>query len=98
MNEKKDKDYFRALAKQCMFEFKEEELDQVGAAFEVLEKQMEFLSHVDTEGIEPMNYPFEEETMFLRDDVVNHVVAQDEALKNAAKSRNGHILVPKVIR
>ena len=32
---------------------------------------------------EPMVYPFEEETSFLREDEVGHVLSQQEALENA---------------
>jgi aspartyl-tRNA(Asn)/glutamyl-tRNA(Gln) amidotransferase subunit C len=45
-----------------------------------------------------MVYPFEMETTFLREDVVENVLSEEDALKNAAKTRNGHVLVPKVVR
>ncbi len=98
MNEKKDKAYFKNLANQCMFEFKEEELDKVGSAFEILEKQMKLIDEVDTTGVEPMIYPFEIETSFLREDVVDHVISQEEAMMNVAKVKEGHVVVPKVVK
>ncbi len=98
MNEKKDKDYFKKLAQQCMFDFKEEELERVDSAFEVLENQMKLLEVVDTTGVEPMVYPFEMETTYLREDVVDHVISQEEALKNVRKVKSGHVVVPKVVR
>ena len=53
---------------------------------------------VDTEDVEPMVYPFEASTTFLREDEVGHVLDQSDVLKNVKKERAGHILVPKVVK
>lgn len=98
MNEKKDQNYFKQLANQCMFEFKEEELEQVGSAFEVLEKQMELIEKIDTTGVEAMVHPFEMPTSYLREDEVTHTITQQEALSNATKVKSGHFVVPKVVK
>ena len=45
-----------------------------------------------------MVYPFEEETSFLREDEVTHVLTQEEALRNAGSVRAGHVHVPKVVK
>ena len=45
-----------------------------------------------------MVYPFEEETSFLREDEVGHVLSQQEALENAKSVRAGHVHVPKVVK
>ncbi|SJZ33832.1 Asp-tRNA(Asn)/Glu-tRNA(Gln) amidotransferase subunit GatC [Anaerorhabdus furcosa] len=98
MTEIKSKEYLRHLAHQCMFDCSDDELDEIQEEFMILEKQMELLNQVDTEGVEPMVYPFEMETTFLRMDEVVNVLSEEEALANAAKTKNGHILVPKVVR
>lgn len=94
----KNKEYFKALAYQCMFECSDNELDEIAKEFAILEQQMKLLEEVNTEGVEPMVYPFEMETTYLREDVVDHVITQEQALSNVAKTRNGHVLVPKVIK
>lgn len=94
----KNKEYFRALANQCMFECSDDELDEIAKEFQILEKQIKLLDEVNTEGVEPLVYPFEQETTYLREDVVDHVITQEQALANAAKTRNGHVLVPKVVK
>lgn len=98
MSELKSKEYLRHLAHQCMFDCSDEELSDIQNEFVILEKQMELLNQVNTEGVEPMIYPFEMETNFLREDEVTNVLSEEDALCNAAKTKNGHVLVPKVVR
>lgn len=98
MTELKSKEYIRHLARQCMFDCSDEELEVIQEEFVILDKQMELLNEVNTEGIEPMVYPFETPTTFLRKDIVENVLSEEDALKNAAKTKNGHVVVPKVVR
>ena len=86
-----DKEYFQKLAGGIMLDVNEQE-------FAILTSQIQLFDKVDTEGVEPMIYPFEEETHFLREDVVNHVLSQQDALKNAKSVRAGHVHVPKVVK
>ncbi|MFV0379573.1 MAG: Asp-tRNA(Asn)/Glu-tRNA(Gln) amidotransferase subunit GatC [Anaerorhabdus sp.] len=95
---KKDKDYFKSLAHQCMFDFTDEEYSRVESTFEVLDRQMELLDVIDTTGVDPMIFPFEAETSYLREDVVDCVISQDDALKNAKRVNNKYISVPKVVK
>lgn len=53
---------------------------------------------MDTDGVEPMVYPFEAPTTFLREDVVSDVLSQEDALKNVKDARMGHVHVPKVVK
>ena len=98
MEEKKDVAYFKKLAKQLMFELSDEEANDIVNEFEVLNSQMALLDAVDTEGVEPMVYPFEDETSFLREDEVTNMVSQEEALKNVDKKLEGHFILPKVVK
>ena len=45
-----------------------------------------------------MVYPFEMPTTFLREDVVENVCSQEDALKNAKAQKEGHFVVPKVVK
>ena len=89
-----DKEYFRKLANGIMLDVNDDEISDLQQEFEVLTKQIQLFDKVDTEGVEPMVYPFEEETSFLR----GHVLSQQEALENAKSVRAGHVHVPKVVK
>lgn len=89
---------YRKLANQLMFDLSDEEVAELDAEFDTLLKQIELLQSVDTEGIEPMVYPFEQPTVFMREDEVNEVISQEDALSNVHKTRAGHVLVPKVVK
>lgn len=93
-----DKEYFRKLANGIMLDVNDDEISDLQQEFEVLTKQIQLFDKVDTEGVEPMVYPFEEETSFLREDEVGHVLSQHEALENAKSVRAGHVHVPKVVK
>ena len=88
-------EYVGILAK---LELNEEERKQAGADMERMLNYIDKLNELDTEGVEPMVYPFEEETSFLREDEVTHVLTQEEALRNAGSVRAGHVHVPKVVK
>ena len=93
-----DKEYFKKLAQQLMFDLSDEEAEDIVKEFETLQKQMELLDKVNTDGVEEMIYPFEDETHFLRDDVVTHVITQEEAVANVDKNIEGHFVLPKVVK
>lgn len=96
--EKKDAAYFKKLANKLMFNLNDQEAQELVKEFETLTKQFELLEAIDTTGVEEMIYPFEEETSFIREDVVSNVISQKEALENAPKSKQGHFVVPKVVK
>lgn len=93
-----DKEYFQKLAGGIMLDVNDEEVEDLKQEFAILTSQIQLFDKVDTEGVEPMIYPFEEETYFLREDVVDHVLSQQDALKNAKSVRAGHVHVPKVVK
>ena len=98
MSEEKSKEYFKRLANQLMFDLNDEEAEDIVKEFETLEKQLKLLDEVNTEGVEPMVYPFEDETTFLRKDEVNHVISQEDALANVKDKIEGHFILPKVVK
>ena len=98
MSEIKDREYFKKLAEQLMFRLSDEEANSIVREFSTLESQMALLDDVDTEGVEEMIYPFEEDTVFMREDIPNHVISQDEALENVEKKIEGHFVLPKVVK
>ena len=57
----------------------------------------EQINALDTEGVEPLVYMNEEYNAW-RPDRVEVLISREEALQNAPKHDNEHILVPKVIK
>ena len=95
--EKFSTEYFHKLANDLKFDLSDEEIEELKKDFVAVEKQVSLFEKVDTEGVEPMVYPFETPTVFLREDVVSDVLTQEEALKNVKDARMGHVHVPKVV-
>ena len=98
MEEIKDREYFKKLANQLMFDLSDEEADELVDEFSTLEAQMKLLDAVDTEGVEEMVYPFEAPTTFLREDKVSNVISQNDAMANVKKKLEGHFVLPKVVK
>ena len=98
MEEKKDREYFRKLAHQLMFDISDEESDGIVKEFGELETQMSLLDKVNTDDTEEMIYPFEQATSFLRDYVVTNVISQADAMKNVTKNLEGQFVLPKVVK
>ncbi len=94
----KDEKYFKSLAKNLMFELSDEEASDIKKEFNTLLKQLELLDNVNTDGVSPMVYPFEEATYFIREDVVDNVVSVSDALSNVSDVREGHVVVKKVVK
>jgi len=89
--------YFKSLAKQLRFELTDAEAKNIADEFSVLIDQMNLLNTIDTTEVEPMVYPFEEPTTFMREDVADQVLPVQEALRNAPSSKNGFFVTKKVV-
>ena len=55
------------------------------------------ISKVDTKNIQPLIYMSEENNV-LRDDKINHIVSQTDALKNAPQKDSDYFKVPTVLK
>ncbi len=89
---------FKKLANQIMFDLDAQEQAELKEEFDILQEQIELLDKIDTSDVEEMVYPFEQATVYLREDEVHHVLSQKEALGNAAAVKMGHVHVPKVVK
>lgn len=88
---------FKDLANQLRFSLSDAEAQDIKNEFDVLIDQMDLLNKIDTEVIEPMVYPFDEETSYMREDVADQVLPVQEVLKNAPKTKNGFFVTQKVV-
>lgn len=89
---------FKELAHNLMFEINDEQEIEISKEFEILTKQLSLLSKIDTTNVEEMIYPFEDETFFMRDDDETYVLETQQVLKNVKKHKQGHFVVPKVVK
>lgn len=81
-----------------MFEVNDKEAEEIAEEFKTFDKQLELLDKIDTSNVQEMIYPFDIETTYLRKDEADHQISQDDVLNNAAKVKEGHIVVPKVVK
>lgn len=98
MVENKNREYFQKLANQLMFNLSDEEADELVSEFGTLEQQFALMEEINTDGVEEMIYPFEEPTTYIRQDEADHVISQDDAMRNVTKKLEGHFVLPKVVK
>ena len=91
-------DEIRQLARLLMFELEEDEIAEIIDDFNTFDRQVALLEAIDTEGASEMVYPLETFIGYMRQDEESHVISQEEATVNAAKVKEGHIVVPKVVQ
>jgi len=65
--------------------------------YDIFMNHVAVLEEIDTEGIEPLAYPYEIETTFLRDDEPIDIISLEDALSNAKSVQENQIKVPKVV-
>lgn len=93
-----NKEEINELALNVRFKVNDDEVKDIENDFETLEKMLEFFDSINTDGIEEMVYPFDEATDYFREDDISNVISQEDALSNVAKTKQGHVVVPKVVK
>ena len=91
-------DVLKDAANRLMFDMSEQEYQTLLNEFKSLVQQMANLAKIEgLEDVEPMTFPFECSTDFLREDEAETPLSRDEALGNAGSKANGQIKLPKVV-
>lgn len=88
----------KKLALDIKFELSDEEASDIQNDFVLLEKKLALLDVINTDGVEEMIYPFDVETSYLREDEVSDVLSVEDALSNVSKTKQNHVVVPKVVK
>lgn len=88
----------KKLALDLKFELSDEEASDIQNDFVLLEKKLALLDVINTDGVEEMIYPFDVETSYLREDEVSDVLSVEDALSNVSKTKQNHVVVPKVVK
>lgn len=91
-----NKDIIKQLSETIMIDLTEKEIEDSLSELSVLDNQINHLKSIDTSGIEPMIFPFEESVNYLRDDEESHVLSIQEVLLNAPDKEDQFFKVAKV--
>lgn len=86
-------------AKRLLFSMSEDEYETLLNEFDIVTKQMDIIGSDKTlDGVEPMAFPFECSTSYLREDEPTEPLNREEALKNSKRKIGGQIKLPKVVQ
>ena len=84
------------LAHLSRLDFDDDSKDKMKFDFEKMLDFVAKLEEVDTDNVEPLSY-MSSELNVLREDKVEQVLTQEQALKNAPVNDTDYIRIPKVI-
>ena len=87
----------KKIGLKTMFNISDEEMPELIEEYDIFLNHVAVLEKIDTEGKEPLAYPYEIETSFLREDEQVDVISCEDVLKNAKSVQDDQIKVPKVV-
>lgn len=92
-------DVLKDAANRLLFDLSEEEYKTLYGEFSILQKQMEKIGQIKgLENYEPMTFPFDCSTSYLREDIPSEPLKTEDALKNAGSVKDNQIKLPKVVQ
>ena len=86
----------KKIAELARLEFSDGEIENYTSEMNKILGYVEKLNELDTENIEPLSHPIENNNVF-REDLVKKSTDHDRALKNSPDKTSEHFKVPKVI-
>ncbi len=90
------KDDVKKIAELARLEFSDSEIDNYTVEMNEILGYVEKLNELDTENVEPLSHPIENNNVF-REDIKKSSTERERALKNAPDNTSEHFKVPKVI-
>lgn len=87
----------KKLGLKTMFAISDEEMPALIEEYDIFMSHVAVLEKIDTTDVEPLAYPYEIETSFLREDDPCDVISTKDALQNAKNVQDNQIKVPKVV-
>ncbi|PKL82974.1 MAG: Asp-tRNA(Asn)/Glu-tRNA(Gln) amidotransferase GatCAB subunit C [Ignavibacteriae bacterium HGW-Ignavibacteriae-3] len=84
------------IAQLARLRFKDDELENFTHQLNEILSYVEKLNELDTDNVEPLSHPVEDENVF-REDILKTSSDREEALKNAPSRTDEFFKVPKVI-
>lgn len=92
-------DLLKKCANNLMFDMKEEEYQTLLKEFDDLISQMKLIDNIDNlNQLEPMTFPFECSTDYLREDLEGEMLPLEDVLLNAKDVTANQIKLPKVVK
>ncbi|MBQ0008831.1 MAG: hypothetical protein KBS97_00905 [Firmicutes bacterium] len=94
-----DINVLKDAAKRLLFDMSDSEYETLLKEFDVITKQMEIIgSDKSLDSLEPMVFPFECTTSYLREDEPAEPLNREVALRNSKRKIGGQIKLPKVVQ
>lgn len=85
-------------ANRLLFTMSDEQFETLEEEFKILTNLMGKIGQIKgLDEYEPMTFPFDCETDFLREDEPAEVLDREEALKNAGSVQDNQVKLPKVV-
>ncbi len=88
----------QSLALKTMFRLSDEEMPEMIDEYNVFMNHVQALEAIDTSEVEPLCFPYEIETTYLREDNPCDVVDVDTLLSNGPDVVENQIRLPKVVK
>ena len=86
-------------AHNLIFDIDEVELQVLTEEYADILEAIECMKNIpNIDHVKPMVFPYDLVTDYLKEDVTEPCLTQQEALKNASKVEEGQIVIPKVVR
>ena len=86
-------------AKRLLFDMSDKEYETLEKEFDIVTKQMSLIgSNASLDEFEPMIFPFECSTTYLREDEAGEPLSREDALKNSKRKVGGQIKLPRVLK
>ncbi len=93
----KDIEFLKQLAYDARLSISDEDMPSLIDAYKDFMDQIQILEDIETEGVEPLVFPFESQNYYLRLDDVEDIMEVDDVLKNAKEVQEQQVKVPKVV-
>ena len=82
-----NKKILKDVANKLMFDMEDAQYDTLLEEFDVILKQMDIISEIpNIDDVEPMTFPFDVATTYLREDIAVKPLSQEEAFRHDAES------------
>lgn len=93
------KEVLQESANRIMIRLTDEELNNLLSDFDNIISQMKLIGDIPgVDDVEPMVFPFDVTSDFLREDEVEKPLPREDALKNTHDVVDGQIRLPKVVK
>ena len=92
------KEKLKDYANKLMFDMNDEEYETLQKEFDVILKEMDLIGNIkDITNVDPMTFPFELDSVELRNDSESRNIEIEDALSNTGSKKGREIRVPKVV-